>query len=162
MMRNLSSFIKPKRLIAEATLTASPTAIVINRASINSRVWEALQFAMHVGAGGITFDATNYIALKLEDSDNGSAYAAVTNANALVFGAGNPAGTNFAQAPDTNGFARLINAAHASADSDPFVVDYVGAKQYVRATIVFGGAHATGTLVGLNANLGYPNIMPVV
>jgi hypothetical protein len=162
MMRNLSSIIKPKRLIAEATLTATPTAVVIDRANTNSRVWEAIQLAFHVGAGGITFNATNYLALKLEDSDNNSTYANVTNAAAVVFGAENPAGTNFAQAPDSNGFVRLINAAHASADSDPFRVDYVGSKQYVRASIVFGGTHATGTLVGLWAVLGYPNIAPVI
>jgi hypothetical protein len=162
MMRNLSSTIKPKRLIAETTATSSPTAVVIDRGSTNSRIWEALMLAMHVGAGGITFSGTNYLALKLEDSDDNSTYAAVTSASAIVFGAENPAGTNFAQAPDANGFVRLINAAHASADSDPFRVDYVGGKRYLRVTVVFGGTHSTGTLVGLWAVLGYPNIAPVV
>jgi hypothetical protein len=162
MMRNLSSIIKPKRLIAEATLTATPSAVVIDRGNTNSRVWEALMLAFHVGAGGITFDATNYLALKLEDSDDGATYANVTNANSVVFGAENKAGTAFAQAPDSNGFVRLINAAKASADSDPFRVDYVGAKRYLRVTPVFGGTHGTGTLIGLWAILGYPNNAPVV
>jgi hypothetical protein len=162
MMRNLSSIIKPKRLIAETTATSSPSAVTIDRGSTNSRIWESLMLAMHVGAGGITFSGTNYLALKLEDSDDNSTYAAVTSASAVVFGAENPAGTNFAQAPDASGFVRLINAAHASADSDPFRVDYVGAKRYLKSTIVFGGTHGTGTLVGLWAVLGHPNIMPAI
>jgi hypothetical protein len=161
MMRNLSSVIKPKRLIAEATLTSSPSAVVIDRASSNNRIWEALQLAFHVGAGGITFTGANFIALKIEDSDDGSTYANLTNAASIVFGSENPSGANFAQAPDANGYVRLINAAKASADADPFRVDYIGSKRYLRVTPVFGGIHATGTLVGLWANLGFPNIMPV-
>jgi hypothetical protein len=162
MMRNLSSIIKPKRLIAETTATSSPSAVTIDRGSINSRIWDSLMLAMHVGAGGITFSGTNYLALKLEDSDDNSTYAAVTSASAVVFGAENPAGTNFAQAPDSSGFVRFINAAHASADTDPFRVDYVGGKRYLKSTIVFGGTHGTGTLVGLWAVLGHPNIMPAI
>lgn len=161
MMRNLSSIIKPKRLVAEATLTSSASAVVIDRGNTNSRIWEAIQLAFHVGAGGITFSSTNYLALKLRDSDDGTNYAAVTNPAAILFGAENPIGTAFAQAPDANGFVRLINAAHASADADPFRVDYVGSKRYLETTIVFGGTHGTGTLVGLWAVLGYPNLMPV-
>lgn len=161
MMRNLSSIIKPKRLIGEAILTASSSAVVIDRGNTNSRIWEALQLAFFVGAGGITFSGTNYLALKLRDSDDNSAYN-IVGTNAVLFGAENPIGTSFAQAPDANGFVRLINAAHASADTEPFRVDYVGAKRYVEATIIFGGTHGTGTLVGLTGNLGYPNIAPVI
>ncbi|TDX61934.1 hypothetical protein EDE12_11235 [Methylosinus sp. sav-2] len=161
MMRNLSSIIKPKRLVAEATLTSSASAVVIDRGNTNSRIWEAIQLAFHVGAGGITFSGTNYLALKLRESDDNSTFN-VVGANTILFGAENPAGTAFAQVPDTNGFVRLINAAKAAADTDPFRVDYVGSKRYLEATITFGGTHGAGTLVGLWAVLGYPNIMPVI
>lgn len=159
-MRDIGSYITVKRLLAEATLTASSSAVVINRGTANSQRSEAITFAMHVGAGGITFSGSNYIALKLEDSDDGSTYAVLNSASQIVLGRNSDATQFGGQAPDSDGFVRLIGAAHASADVDPFKVSYVGNKAYVRATIVFGGTHGAGTLVGLYAVLGHPDILP--
>jgi hypothetical protein len=163
-MRDLGSYITLKRLIAEATLTTSPAAVVIDRATINnSAFFEGLTFGFHVGAGGITFNGTNYLALKIEESDDNVTYnvAGASGSPVTVLGASvTGLAPWFGQAPDASGFVRLINAAHATADADPFKVSYVGAKRYVRATIVFGGTHSTGTLVGLTAVLGYPSLLP--
>jgi hypothetical protein len=161
-MRDLGSSITVKRLVAEQTATASITAVVTDRGSTNNNLYEGLTYAFHVGAGGITFSGTNYIALKLEESDDNSTYNVVGATGAVVLGGGNPAGTAFAQAPDSNGFVRLVNAAKASADTDPFKVSYVGNKRYCRATVVFGGTHGTGTLVGLYAVLGFPQQLPTL
>ncbi|MDJ0449238.1 hypothetical protein [Methylocystis sp. JR02] len=159
-MRDLASYLTLKRLIGEATLTASPAAVVIDRGNINNNLYEGIALGFYVGAGGIVFDAANYIGLKLEDCDDNASWAAVTAASSIVLGAGNPAGSNFAQVPDANGFVRLINAAKAGADVDPFKVAYVGTKRYLKSTIVFGGAHGTGTLVGLVGALGFPRLLP--
>jgi hypothetical protein len=165
-MRNMGAYITPKRLIAEATLTATPTAVVIDRSNTNNNKYDAIELAFFAGAGGITFSGTNFLALKLEDSDDGSTYANVvmpTNGNSPVVrslvtaAAGAP---TFGQDPDSNGYVRLINAAKAAADTDPFGVSYIGDKRYLRASIVFGGTHGTGTLVGLYAVLGFPLLLP--
>lgn len=161
-MRDIANSITIKRLVPEATVTSSPTAVVIDRMG-NSNIFESLALGMHVGAGGITFSGTNFIALKLEDSDDGSTYTACVDSTTnppVQFGASNPVGTNFAQAPDSNGYARFINAAKAAADTDPFKVGYLGNKRYVRATIVFGGTHGSGTLVSLWGVLGDPKSFP--
>ena len=159
-MRDLKSHVTVKRLIAEATVTTSPTAVVIDRGSVNSNLYEGMVFAMHVGAGGITFTGTNLIALKLEDSDDGTTYANVTTAASVVRSSATAGTTQFGQDPDSNGYVRLINAAKAAADTDPFTIADVGNKRYVRATIFFGGTHGTGTLVGLYAVLGFPSQIP--
>ncbi len=156
-MRDFGSHVTLKRLIAEATNTTSPAAIVIDRATVNNNLYDGIALAMFVGAGGITFTPTNYLALKLEGSDDNASYA---NAGAGETVLGPNAGAPGGQAPDGNGFVRLITSAKASADTDPFKVSYVGNKRYVRATIVFGGTHSSGTLTGLWAALGYPGSMP--
>jgi hypothetical protein len=159
-MRDFGANFTGKRLIAEAVVTTSPTAVVIDRSSTNSRLFEGISLLMHVGAGGITFDATNYLALKLEDSDDNSTYAVVGAGDTVLGASATAAAPWFGKAPDANGFVRLINAAHASADADPFKVSYVGDKRYLRVTIVMGGTHSTGTLVGLYGVLGFPHRLP--
>lgn len=161
-MRDLKSHVTVKRLIAEASVTTSPTAVVIDRGSTNSNLYEGIVLAMHVGAGGITFTGANLIALKLEDSDDNVTFANVTAASSVVRSPVTAAagGSTFGQDPDSNGYVRLINAAHASADTDPFTCAYVGNKRYLRVTIVFGGTHGSGTLVGLYGVLGFPSQIP--
>jgi hypothetical protein len=158
-MRDLGSYITVKRLVAEAVVTTSPGAVVIDRATANSNLYEGVSLGFFVGAGGITFTGTNYIALKLEDSDDNSTYAVVTSGETIL--GKNPDATQLGgQAPDANGFVRLIAVAHATADVDPFKVTYVGNKRYLRVTVTFGGVHGTGTLVGLYAVLGFPQQLP--
>jgi len=158
-MRSIGSLVTPKRLIGEATVTASPSSVTIDRGSTNNNLYEAIELAMYVGAGGITFTSTNYIALKLEDSDDNSTFTAVTSSSSVLQYTTN-ANITFSQSPDSNGFVRLIASAKASADTDPFSVGYVGGKRYLRVTIVFGGTHSTGTNVGLWAVLGLPQSLP--
>ena len=166
-MRDIGSYITVKRLVAEAILTASASAVVTDRGSNNNQRSEALTYAFHVGAGGITFTGTNFIALKLEESDDNVTYNVVAGApvagqggGAILLGKNADATQLGGQQPDVNGYVRLIAVAHATADVDPFKVSYVGNKRYVRATIVFGGTHGTGTLVGLYGILGFPDILP--
>jgi hypothetical protein len=165
-MRDIGAYLTFKRLIAEATLTATPAAVVLDRGAANNQRSESIVLAMFVGAGGITFTGTNFIALRLEESDDNVTYTNVLAPPVAGMGGGgvtlgvNATAANFGQAPDANGYVRLINAAKASADTDPFKVSYVGNKRYMRASIVFGGTHATGTLVGLYGLLGYPDILP--
>jgi hypothetical protein len=156
-MRDFGSHVTIKRLIPEATSTSSPAAVVIDRGTVNNNLYEGITFAMFVGAGGITFTPTNYLALKLEDSDDGITFANVVSGETLL---GPNAGAPGGQPPDANGFVRLLTGAKGAADTDPFKVSYVGSRRYVRATIVYGGTHSAGTLAGLWAALGFPGSMP--
>ncbi len=166
-MRDIGSYITLKRLVAEAVLTASATPIVIDRGTTNNQRSEAITFGFFVGAGGIVFTGVNFIALKLEESDDNVTYNNLTAApvspgggGAIVLGRNSDPTQFGGQQPDANSYVRLITAAHATADVDPFKVSYVGNKRYVRATVTFGGAHVTGTLVGLWGVLGWPDILP--
>lgn len=155
-MRDIGSIVTLKRLVAEAVATTSPASVVIDRGSANGNLYDGLAYGFFVGVGGITFTASNYIALRLEDSDDNVTFANVA-AGATVL---SPTSAVVGQAPDANGFVRFIAAAKAAADPDPFKVSYIGNRRYVRSTAVFGGTHSTGTLVGLWAVLGYPGSMP--
>lgn len=161
-MRDLGSYITIKRIYNEVIRTATPTAVVIDRGGSNSNLYEGVVLGFYAGIGGITFDGSNNIALKLEDSDDNVTFANVTAAGSVVLGMGNLAGVNYGQVPDANGYVRLINTAKAAVDTDPFKVAYVGNKRYLRPTIVFTGTHGTGTIVGLNAVLGFPQQLPTL
>lgn len=157
-MRDLGSYITVKRLVPEATNTTSPAAVVIDRATVNANLYEGIALAMYAGAGGITFTGTNFLALKLEDSDDGVTYANVSAGSTLP---GANAAASGGQAPDQNGYVRLLTSAKGSADGDPFKISYVGNRRFVRATIVYGGTHASGTLAGLWGVLGFGANLPV-
>jgi len=171
-MRDLDSYITPLRLIPEVVYTqaSTPAAVTIDRANTTgtgNRKYEAVTIACHIGAGGITFTGTNFIALKIEESDDNSTFNVVAGpasgsggGGAVNLGVSNQPGVNFGQQPDANGYVRIINAAKAAADTIPFTCDYVGNKRYIRVTLLYGGTHSTGTLGTVWAILGFPDVLP--
>lgn len=126
-----------------AVATSDVTPIAIDRAG-----FESVTFHAYVGVGGITFDDTNKLALKMEHSDNGSDWTACALAD--VLGA----------ASVTSGVVKEWTAAKAAASVHSF--GYIGGKRYSRMTADFSGTHGAGTAVACVVVKGHPEISPAV
>lgn len=140
-MRDLANELALRHAIAPAVATTTQTGATINRAG-----FESVAFAVHVGIGGITFDATNRIDMVIEHSNDGTAWANCVQDDVT--------GATLA----ANSIFRSLQAAHAA----PSVtrVGYVGARQFARVRTVFAGTHGTGTPLSALAMLGDALVKP--
>ena len=125
-MRDHVSNIDAKVLIAPATYAADNTP-----AAVDLRDADAATLLIAVGAGGITFDATNKVEFKLTHSEDDTTYAAVAENDIL----------NATVA--AGGVVKSLAAAHAAASVTR--VGYVGGKRYLKLLADFSGTHGTGT-----------------
>lgn len=116
-----------------ATLAADNTP-----AAIDLSGYEAAQIIVGVGVGGITFDATNKLEIKLRKGDaTVGNHTAVTASDVVM-----PAGFSFV----TGGIIRNLVAAHAAPTI--ITVDYINqdpAATHVSILADFSGTHGTGT-----------------
>jgi len=147
-MRDLFSDLKatPCFTAAVATQAANPTAIAIDRDGFESVVFE-----FTTGAGGITFTGTNKIEWTLTHCDTvDGSYVAVPEADVQL-----QDGESYA----SGGIVRSIVSAHAAQTVRK--VGYIGNKRFTKFAPVFGGTHATGTLVAATALLGHAHSKPV-
>jgi hypothetical protein len=133
------------------SLTTLATATVVG-STVDLRGFDSALLLATVGIGGITFDGTNNISIRWQQSDDGSAWTDVTSSDVSVIG-----GLN-STAPVSNGQIRLINAAHAA----PSITSagYIGTRRYVRSNIVFAGTHGTGTAIITHVVRGDPGNSP--
>ncbi len=148
-MKDLYSKILPVISIVPAVLAADNTPVAVDRQGFNSLVYE-----IAIGAGGITFDATNRIDFKLTESDDDSTYNAVADADIIGLGTGRILST-----VGTGGIVLSLIAAHASGTVDK--VGYIGNKRYTKMLADFSGTHGTGTAIYASAIKGNPNHAPV-
>jgi hypothetical protein len=146
-MRDIARNLSPIRAILPATLTASPS-----RVSVDLQGFDSCAFLLDIGVGGITFDNTNRIDIRVEHSDDGSTWTNV--------GPNDVIGAPIAAPSAANGFVRSLVAAKAAADTTDF--SYVGSRRFVAVTPIFGGTHGVGTLFYGAALRGNPHIAPVV
>lgn len=125
-MKDFHSNVKAMVAIAAAAYNADQ-----NGASIERVGYEGLEFVLAMGVGGITFTGTNKIEIIMQDSDDGSTWAAVEQKDVLgatVTGAG---------------IVKAFTAAHAAAATYRF--GYKGAGRYVRLVADFSGTHGAAT-----------------
>lgn len=129
----LRDYISNMAVLAQinATLAADNTP-----AAIDMRGYDSVSVLIGVGIGGITFDASNKVEVKLTDSDDDSTYAAVDAADVVL-------GKNADASVGTGGIVRSLIAAHAAATTAK--VGYIGGKRYLKVLADFTGTHATGT-----------------
>lgn len=116
-----------------ATLNADNTP-----AAIDLRGYEAAQILVGVGIGGITFDATNKLEIKLRKGDGTVGNHAAVTAGDVVM----PSGFSFS----SGGIIRSLVAAHAAPTF--ITVDYINqdpAASHVSLLADFSGTHGTGT-----------------
>jgi hypothetical protein len=142
-MRDLKSKVKPELVFGPAVLAADQNAV-----DIDLQGYRSAMILLLVGAGGITFDASNRIEFVMSDSDDDSTYEAVTDAD-----------VDSADAVGAGGVVKALTAAHAS--SSQYRVGYRGGKRYVRLDIEFVGTHGTGTAIAVQVLKGDANMLPV-
>ena len=140
-MKDLHSSVSVAVMIAAAVLDADPTPL-----ELDLQGFEAAEIVLSVGAGGITFDATNKIEFVLEHSDDALTWTNVATADVLGVSS------------VTDGIIKSLVAAHASAAAYRF--GYIGGKRYVRLTPDFSGTHVAGTPIAATLIKGHPNLQP--
>jgi hypothetical protein len=140
-MRDIFNSHKILFLVPPAVYSANPIPIVVDLQGFNAACIEFL-----VGAGGITFDATNRIEFAGSHSDDG-----VTYANLAV---------DDVQGPTivTNGIINSLVAAHIVPSVSK--VGYIGNKRFLKVQPNFFGTRAAGTLFSVVALLGAPSYAP--
>lgn len=121
-------------------------------AAIDTLGYKGATVCTHVGAGGITFDASNKIEFKLTHSDDNSTYDAVAAADVLM-----PVGETLGD----GGVIRSFTAAKAAADTEVHSVGYRGKKRYIKLLSDFTGTHGTGTAMAADVILSNPISKPV-
>ena len=139
---------------APATLTADSTPIPIDTTG-----FKAATVHCFVGAGGITFNGTNFIAFQMTHSDDNITYIPVTD-NEVILDYGQSVAANVV-AGAAAGTIRLINTAHAAADAGATLVGYIGKKVFLQVLVHFAGTHGTGTAVSSSVTLSHPMSAPV-
>lgn len=139
---------KEVMILLEAALDADNTPVA--KDTLNYR---AASICTIVGAGGITFDATNKIEFKLlhgDDTTYGNAVEVEAEDVIMPFGETLGAG----------GVIRSLVAAHAAIDAEAHQVGYIGKKRYLYLLADFSGTHGAGTDICAFIRLGNPLHQP--
>ncbi len=144
-MRDAFNQTKPVQSIAAASYDADVVG-----AAVDQRGFQSCVYAIAIGAGGITFTTNNKIECKLEHSDDGIAYSAVTADDVQL-----PAGASLG----SGGIVKALVAAHATADVTK--VGYIGNRNFHRMTGDFSGTHGAPTPIAVTAILSNPLVAPV-
>lgn len=143
-MRTLHANLGPVLALGPATLAADNTPAAIDLLGFDSAA-----VLVQVGVGGITFDSTNKIEVKLRhgDSSTASEHTAVDQDDVVGVTLG------------TGGIIKALTAAHAAATVDK--LSYLGGKRYLSVLADFSGTHGTGTPIAVLVVKGNPAVAPV-
>ena len=146
-MRDLFTHLSPATLVAPATLTADNTPLVVDLRGCRSAL-----ILLSIGAGGITFDATNKIEFVLRHGDTAVA------AEHTPVTAGEVALDALASGAIASGIVRALTAAHASATIQK--IGYSGSRRYLSLLADFSGTHGTGTPISATVARGNLSLRP--
>lgn len=126
-MKDIHSAMAVALMIGNEVLSADNTP-----AAVDLIGYDAAEVVLAIGAGGITFTATNKIEFKLTHSDDDVTYEAVELKDVLGV-----------ESIGTGGIIKTLTSAHAAAAAYRF--GYKGGKRYLKLLADFGGTHGTGT-----------------
>lgn len=138
-MRDLYHKLQTVNLALPQVMTADLTPS--NGVELNE--CEALNLLAIVGANGGTLDGSNYFDLIVEDSDDDSTYAAVTNTDYIL-----------GLTPDSSGIVATVDG--ATDDEQTYRCGYLGPKRYARIRADVTGA-GVSIPIALMAEKGYLN-----
>lgn len=127
--RKLYSDVSYNQVIDPATVTADTDS-----ASVDTQDYSDVLFLVNVGESGDTLDASNYIELEVEESDDNVTFTDVADEDLNAYVAGTNDGT----------FA-LVDA--SDEDDAVYFTGYTGIKRYVRVVVNVTGTHTNGTPV---------------
>ncbi len=122
-------------------------AIVVNNdtegtgSSIDLKGYNSAEMAVTVGQSGDVLSGSVFLELKLQHSDDGSAWSAVSSPNDML-----------GATPDANGRFSLID--DPAEDGVTVAVGYIGPKRFIRVFVDTTGTHTNGTPIGAVAILG--------
>jgi hypothetical protein len=125
--KDLYNLLKPVAVFGPIALDADNTPVAIDLVKYASAL-----LLLHIGIGGITFDATNKVEFKLTHSDDDSTYTAVTVDDVVGLAS-----------VGTGGIVKSLVAAHAAASLT--AVGYKGGKRYLKLLADFAGTHGAAT-----------------
>lgn len=143
-MKDIHHNIKTVQTLDPATTTAARVGAPVDR-----RGFAAVEHIVLFGASGDLLSAALKTEVKLEASEDGTIWFAVTDANAV----------NGGPVSQTGVFATIDAAAKAQAE---YRIGYAGEARYSRIALVLTGAHANGTPVAALAVLSHAQVKPVV
>lgn len=143
-MKDIHHNIKTVQTLDPATTTAARTG-----APVDAQGFSTVEHVVLFGASGDTLSPTLKTDVKLEASEDGSNWAAVTDARAVHGGPVSATGV----------FATVDAAAKAQKE---YRIGYAGNARYSRISLALTGTHANGTPVAALAVLSKAAVKPVV
>lgn len=143
-MRDIHSRIKTVQTLDPAVTTSARSGAPVDRQG-----FESVEHIVQFGASGDTLSGSKKTDVKLEHSEDGSNWAAVTDAKAVN---GGPV--------DASGYFATVNSAGTA--QKEYRIGYVGNARYSRVSLVLTGTHTNGTPVSALAVLAAPHVKPVV
>lgn len=142
-MNDLKNNIKLETSLAPVVRTAD-----VNGTGIDLQGFSSSALIVNVGENGDTFSGTVKTNLIIQDSDDNSAFTAVTSNTAVTGGT-----------VDSSGIFQVIDANAETAKT--YGIGYVGGKQFIRVVIDIVGTHTNGTIYGAVVLKGTPLHGPV-
>lgn len=117
-----------------------------NGATIDTRGYDSLMFAVNVGESGDTLSGSVHIQLEVEESDDNSSWTDVDDSDL----------TNVVDGSNDGTFAKIV----LNGDQAVYLVGYMGNKRYVRLVANFTGTHTNGCPIAAEAILGHAHLLP--
>ena len=142
-MKDLHHNIKTVQTLDPAVTTAARAGAPVDR-----RGFESVEHIVLFGASGDTLSESLKTDVVLEASEDGSNWAAVTQADEINGGPISAEGI-------------FASVASTIADQMEYRIGYVGNARYSRVSLVLTGTHTNGTAVSAIAILGAANVKPV-
>lgn len=148
--RDIINDTKLSKLLTPAVRTADANSATLDRQGYGSALLSVM-----LGASGDTLSGSVYLTVKVQDSDDNSAWAAADAADVVI--PENPV-TGLA-APDANGI--IYTCDDAAEDDLILAVAYKGSKRYARIVLDFTGTHSNGIPCAVFGELRHPQFAPV-
>ena len=143
MHKDLISNLQTAVALEAQVLTVSADGADVDRKGANGNV----MYLANVGLSGDTLSGSVMIELEIEESDDGISYTDVANTDL----SNSVTGTN----PGTFAVIDL-----AGEDQAIYKTEYRGSKRYSRVVANLTGTHTNGTPVGVESQIGSPQLAP--
>ena len=143
MHKDLISNLQTAVALEAQVLTVSADGADVDRKGANGNV----MYLANVGLSGDTLSGSVMIELEIEESDDGISYTDVANTDLSNSVTGTTPGT----------FAVIDLAGE---DQAIYKTEYRGSKRYSRVVANLTGTHTNGTPVGVESQIGSPQLAP--